>query len=350
MKSEKKLIITIAAVFLLLIAAVSFSGCLGGDANHTDDGHDHAEDGHDHAEEGHDHAEEGDGHDHAEEGDGHDHSGHSHGDPNATYDPLDNASLSQIANGSKFLIAASVLPQTEFIEKVGGNRVIAISMIPPGAGHTFDPSPRQLEDLSKADLYMALGSGESFESENMGTFTELNPNMTVVNSSKGVTLISGDSHIWTSPKVAIQMVENTYEGLAGLDSANASYYRANADAYIHELEHLDEEMTTELANLPSRYFMVYHPAWGYLSRDYNLTQIGVEVDGKEPTPQELTNFVNIANEHHITLIFVQEQVSVAGATALAEEIHGSVYVIDPLAKNYVENTEHICHVFADSLH
>lgn len=315
MKFKKSNLIFPAVVVVLLIAAVSFSGCLGDD--HFD-------------------------------GDGHD-----HGDPNATYDPLDNESVNQILNGSKILVAASVVPQTEFIEKVGGDNVIAISMIPAGAGHTYDPSPRQLEDLSKADLYMQLGSGEPFETNNMKTFTELNSNMTVINSSEGVTLIqsgnSTDPHIWTSPKVAVAMVENTYKGLVSVDPSNESYYRANADAYIKELEALDTGLTNELSGLDSRNFMVYHPAWGYFARDYNLTQIAVEVDGKEPAPKDIVKFIDLAKENNISVIFVQEQVSVSGATAIAEGFGGSVYVIDPLAKNYVENMRHVGQVLAENM-
>lgn len=310
----------LTAVLLLVLTAVSFSGCL------------------DLGELGHDHDNEDD---------------HDHGDPNASYDPLDDESLNQILNGSKIPVAASVVPQTEFIEKVGGDKVIAFSMIPAGAGHTYDPSPRQLEDLSKADIYVQLGSGEPFETNHMNTFTELNPNMTVINSSENLTLIqngnSTDPHIWTSPKCAVIMVENIYQGLAESDPKNASYYRENADAYIIELQELDAELEAELSDLKTRNFMTYHPAWGYFARDYNLTQISVEVDGKEPAPKDIVNFIQIAQENNISVIFVQEQVSVTGATAIAQGFGGEVFIIDPLAKNYVENTREAGWILAEEL-
>ena len=316
MESKKTLIVTVAAVFLVLVAAVSFSGCLG----NSDD---------------------------------HDHDDHDHGDPNAAYEALDNESVNQILNGSKILVAVSVVPQTEFVEKVGGDRVIAISMIPVGAGHTYDPSPRQLEDLSKARLYIRLDSGEPFENNYMNTFMQLNRNMTVVSASKGITLIkpgnSTDPHIWTSPKCAMVMVENTYEGLAQIDPANATYYRQNADAYLEELKDLDADLTEMLTDLSTRNFMIYHPAWGYLSRDYNLTQIAIEVDGKEPSPKAIAQYIDIAKENNIKVIFVQEQVSVSGAKAIAQGIGGVVYVIDPLAKNYVENMRHVGTVLSEKM-
>ncbi|MCL2549669.1 MAG: zinc ABC transporter substrate-binding protein [Methanimicrococcus sp.] len=321
MKSKKILFITAAMVFLVLIAAVSFSGCLD---DHDDHDHVHGPD-----------------------------CDHDHGDPNASYEALDNESVHQILNGSKILVAVSVVPQTEFVEKVGGDKVIAISMIPPGAGHNYDPSPRQLEDLSKASLYIRLDAGEPFENNYMNTFTQLNRNMTVVSASKGLTLIrsgnSTDPHIWTSPKCAMIMVENTYEGLAQIDPANASYYRENADAYLEELKELDADLEDMLSGLATRNFMIYHPAWGYLSRDYNLTQIAIEVDGKEPSPKAITQYIDTAKKNNIKVIFVQEQVSVSGAQAIAEGIGGVVYVIDPLAKNYVENMRHVGTVLSEKM-
>ncbi|MDL2261446.1 zinc ABC transporter substrate-binding protein [Methanimicrococcus sp. OttesenSCG-928-J09] len=320
MKSNLSKILLLTAVFILSIAAVSFSGCLGNeDSDHIHD----------------------------------EHCGHDHGDPNAAYDPLNNTTLAEIENGSKILVAVSVVPQTEFVEKVGGDKVIAISMIPQGAGHNYDPSPRQLEDLSKADLYMALGSGEPFEDKYLDTFKELNSKMPVGNSSTNLLLIqngnSNDPHIWTSPKSSVIMVENTYKSLSSIDPANESYYRQNADAYIKELEELDAELTAELADLKTRDFMVYHPAWGYFARDYNLTQIAVEVDGKEPSPKDITKYIDLAKANNISVIFVQEQVSVTGATAIAEGFGGEVYVIDPLAKNYVENMRKVGQILAEEM-
>jgi len=187
----------------------------------------------------------------------------------------------------------------------------------------------------------------------MRTFREINPNMTVVSSSEGITLIqtgrTADPHIWTSPRNAIIMVENTFRGLAMVDPKNEAYFRANADAYIEELKALDAELTDMLSDLSSRNFMVFHPAWGYFARDYNLTQIAIEVDGREPAPRDIVRFINIARENNISVIFVQEQVSMNSAVAIAEGFGGEVYVIDPLAKNYIENLRDVGQVLAQKM-
>ncbi|WP_338103314.1 metal ABC transporter solute-binding protein, Zn/Mn family [Methanolapillus millepedarum] len=278
---------------------------------------------------------------------------HGHGDATGNYAALNESALNQIKSGEKILVAVSVVPQSEFVEKVGGDKVVAISMIPQGAGHHYDPSPRQIEDLSNANMYVALGSGEIFETTHMNSFTQINPTMKIVNSSAGIKLIvngnTSDPHVWTSPKNAQIMVENICEGLAELDPANATYYEQNRDNYLTELTSLDSEVSNELSNLSNRNFMVYHPAWSYFAKDYQLNQIAAEIDGKEPTPKTLSKFIDLAKENNITVIFVQEQVSKTSAEAIAESVGAEVFVVDPLAKDYVNNTKYVANALAENL-
>ncbi|WNY26638.1 metal ABC transporter solute-binding protein, Zn/Mn family [Methanolapillus ohkumae] len=279
-------------------------------------------------------------------------SGHDH-ENSAAYTALNDSALKQIHSGEKILVAVSVVPQAEFVEKIGGDKVIAISMIPQGAAHHYDPSPRQIKDLSSAALYVQLGSGEIFETMHMDAFGQLNPAMKIINSSTGIALIvSGnttDPHVWTSPKNAQIMVKNICDGLVEFDPANATYYEQNRDSYLRELETLDVEITDELSSLSNLNFMVYHPAWSYFARDYNLNQIAAEIDGKEPTPKTLSAFMDMAEENNITVIFVQEQVSTTGAKAIADSVGAKVFVINPLAKDYVNNTRHVSELLAENL-
>ena len=37
----------------------------------------------------------------------------------------------------------------------------------------------------------------------------------------------------------------------------------------------------------SKGFLLFHPAWGYFARDYGLSQVSIELEGKEPSPGKL---------------------------------------------------------------
>src|SRR5690606_9983632 len=64
----------------------------------------------------------------------------------------------------KIVVAVTIPPQQEFVERVGGDHVRVVLLVPPGADpHTYEPTPGVLADVSEADLYAVVGSGIEFE-------------------------------------------------------------------------------------------------------------------------------------------------------------------------------------------
>ncbi|KAF5039323.1 High-affinity zinc uptake system binding-protein ZnuA [anaerobic digester metagenome] len=145
------------------------------------------------------------------------------------------------------------------------------------------------------------------------------------------------------------MVEEIYEGLVELDPENEAYYAQNRDAYLEELDALDTRIREKLEGKEEKNFMVYHPSWGYFAADYGLNMISVEIEGKEPSAQDLTELVDLAKEKDVKVIFVQAQFSTRSAEVLAQEIGGEVVAVDPLAKNYIENMDSVSDIFARNL-
>mgnify|MGYP000672152384 CR=1 FL=1 len=242
----------------------------------------------------------------------------------------------------KIKVVVTILPQAEFVEKVGGEKVHVIVMIPPGySPHSYEPKPSQLMEVSKARIYFQVGSGVEFEITHMKRLISINANMLVVNCSEGIDIIDRDPHVWLSPRNAKVMVINIYKALARIDPKNEGYYRHNMERYLRELDRLDEELRLILSNITNRVFMVYHPAWGYFAHEYNLTQIPVEREGKRPTIKGMAMLIDQARRMNIKVIFVSPQFDVKSAQAIAEEIGGKVIFADPLAKNYINNLKSI---------
>jgi zinc transport system substrate-binding protein len=277
--------------------------------------------------------------------------------------------------GETIIVAVSLLPQAEFVEKVGGDKVKTIVIIPPGADpHTYEPSPRELGEVSEARMYVTVGVDMPFEKMWIDRFDSINSGTLIVNSSKGIKIkalahdhqegeedehageqkadrveTQLDPHIWTSPANVKIMVEDVYEGLAKIDPGNKTYYAQNRDAYLKELDALDARIREKLEGKKERNFMVYHPSWGYFAADYNLTMIPVEIEGKEPSAQDLAKLVDLAKKKNVKVIFVQPQFNAGSAQAVAEEIGGEVVPVDPLAKDYVTNMDKVSDIFARNL-
>jgi zinc transport system substrate-binding protein len=239
-------------------------------------------------------------------------------------------------------VVVTILPQAEFVESVGGEKVTVTVMVPPGQEpHTYAPTINQLADLKQARIYAKVGSGVEFELAHMDSIVEANRNMLVVDCSKSVELIENDPHIWLSPRNAKIMVENICDGLIQVDPQNREYYIQNENEYLAKLDELDADINSSLAGIANRWFIVFHPAWGYFARDYNLTQLAIEIEGKTPSPKDVANVVQEAKEHNIKVVFASPEFDVKSAQTIAEAIGGRVAFIDPLARDYINNMHQV---------
>ncbi len=133
------------------------------------------------------------------------------------------------------------------------------------------------------------------------------------------------------------MAQNICAGLVQVDPANQDYYEENRTDYLEQLAKLDSEITESLSEVENRRFIVFHPAWGYFARDYDLIQIAVEQDGKEPDIDYRIRLIEEAKEHDIRVVFLSPQYPTKSADVIAGEIGGRVVIIDPLAKDFIGN-------------
>ena len=240
----------------------------------------------------------------------------------------------------KIRVAATIAPLGEFVEIVGGDKVVVTVIVPPGAEpHTFEPTPSQMREVAKADLYVMNGAGLEFW---MNKVLEVNKKMVIVDSSKGVALLqeSGgemDPHIWISLRNAGLQVNNICSGLIQVDPINRDYYTKNRDNYLQKLQSLDEELSRGFISTKNKIFIVHHPAWAYFARDYGLQEVPLMENEKEPGPKYLGEVVDLAKKNNIITIFVEPEYNPKAAEVIAREMNASIIRLDPLAKNYLEN-------------
>ena len=255
-------------------------------------------------------------------------------------------------------VFVSVLPQATFVARVGGEHVKVSALTRPGQNHeTFEPTPQQVADIARADLF--IGIGMPFEQAWLPRLRAANPRMRVLDAREGIDLLpldhhdhegdpghagpvptadeAGDPHLWTSPLLAARMSASIRDTLAELDPAHAEDYGRNQAEFAAELAALDQEIRLQLKDLPSRTFLVFHPAWGYFAQAYGLTQVPIEQGGKEPGARTLVTLIEQARRDQIRVVFIQPQSDPRFAEQIAHAINGQVIAIDPLAPDYVAN-------------
>ena len=241
----------------------------------------------------------------------------------------------------KINIIVSILPQVEFAKNIGKDEVSVSAMIPPGfSPAAYEPSVEQLKKLSEANLYIRIGH-IPFEKAQMKKLADLNPEMKIVDSSEGIKIYENDPHIWLSPRLVKIQVENIYLALAKTDPENKDFYEKNKNEYLVRLDNLDIELQNAFSGMQGKKILVFHPAFGYLAKDYGFEQIAIEIEGKEPSVENLADVINLAKKEDIKTIFVQKQFSQKSAEAIAQQIDGIVIPLDPLAEDYIENLREI---------
>lgn len=251
----------------------------------------------------------------------------------------------------------SIAPLKPIVEGILGDDFEVSVLVPQGASpETFEPTPKQLSEVESARFVFGTGLLE-FEQELLYRIAR---NEQIINLSQGINLLAGtcshahhthtkcshnhahgiDPHIWCSPKSLAKMTENIYNAIAREmpDSVN---YDKNYTTLCIKLLELDEEISELCRQSPRSTFVIYHPALTYLARDYGLTQIAVEHEGKEPSAKHLAKIIEQARAEGVKHIFYQSEFPASSVEAICKDTNATAVEINPLDEDIFENIRHI---------
>jgi zinc transport system substrate-binding protein len=273
--------------------------------------------------------------------------------------------FSAIALYAKPAITVSILPQQYMAEKIAGDTVDILVMVSPNANHeTYEPKPSQMKLLAKSDIYFAIGL--PFEKAWLDRFTAVSPKMSIIDIGAEVEKIELaehdhhdhdehgehtnhdehdedelDPHIWLDPVLVKIQSKTIADALSSKYPQNAAFYMKNYENFAKELDELDAKLSKKLDALKNRSFFVFHPSWGYFAKRYDLEQIFVEVEGKEPKAAELIEIVKEAKAKSIKALLVEPQVSEKNAKIVADEIGAKLIKVDPMKKDLSKNLDEL---------
>jgi zinc transport system substrate-binding protein len=146
-----------------------------------------------------------------------------------------------------------------------------------------------------------------------------------------------DPHVWLSPPLVRVMAQRVRDALITADPGGEDGYHARFSGFARDVDVLDRRILDLFEGCRRRRFMVFHPSWGYFSRAYGLRMLPVELEGKQPGPQELSKLIELAKKRSIRSIFVQPQFSTKSARVIANAVDGEVVTLDPLAEDWLAN-------------
>lgn len=285
-------------------------------------------------------------------------------------------------------VVASFYPLYDFAVKIAGEHADVVNLVPAGVdSHDWSPKLREMQQIAEADLFLYLGAGYEGWVEDFLAALDSVEGPAAVEVSRGTDLIrlsearadgaradghgvengnghagghadedghandraeedghadesvhahdhthNVDPHVWLSPKQAVVLAANIKDALVGADPDHRDDYEARYNQLVGQLDGLDARMKKVAAEATKQTFIVSHESFGYLARDYGLTQIGVMgiAPDAEPTARKLQEIREAAEALDIRYILFEELVSPKVAETLAESLGIETLVLNPL--------------------
>lgn len=256
----------------------------------------------------------------------------------ATLALLSVACATQKSGDNEKTIFVTIAPLQHLAEELTCGDFSVELLVKQGASpETFEPTSSDIARLSDAELVFSTGliSFEHSLTHNLGDM--------VVDLSEGITTLGGtcshhhcnhshgiDPHIWTSPRELHTMVGNMHRALMS-HYPDSTKYNDAAERIIARIDSLDSYCQARLGDGTKRAIMIYHPAYTYLAHNYNIEQIAIENEGKEPTAKHLIELVERGRQMGIRTIFHQPQYSACKIGSIADELNAEIVVTDPLS-------------------
>jgi zinc transport system substrate-binding protein len=274
-------------------------------------------------------------------------------------------------------ITVSIRPQKYLIEQIAGDRFNIHILVPDGSGpETYEPTPKQMQEISKSRACFITGLLD-FEKSWINEVSGLYPDILVVDLSQGVNLIiseqgktggheghqhdaedhqdhqhhhqnhneveghnhSGtDPHIWLSLKELKIQSNNVLKTLVELDPDSKGYYTNNHSNFVKYLDSSDAEIQSKISSYGKQVvYMIYHPSLSYFARDYNLEQIPIELEGKEPGPGYMKELIDIAKAKGLKTIYYSPQLDKRSPETIAQQLGIKAKQFNDLEEDIVKN-------------
>lgn len=260
-------------------------------------------------------------------------------------------------------VVTTLFPLFDWARVIGGERADVNLLLPPGVeAHAFEPTPRDIIAINKADLFIYTGETmEPWVRNVLGSLT--NRDLMIVDSSEGIDYMEEagieeararahrdpvhhrekevvrhhdnsegrhtdhhggkDPHIWLEFGNARTMVDHIARAFGEKDPAFADLYLSRAAEYNVRLMELERTYERILAGCRHK-TLVYggHFAFGYLAARYRLKHIspfqGFTPDA-EPTPKRIAELIDYMKKSGMKALFFEEGIEPRVARVLGRE-------------------------------
>jgi zinc transport system substrate-binding protein len=254
-------------------------------------------------------------------------------------------------------VAASIKPIHALVASVMQG-VGTPSLIVDGnnSPHTYNMKPSDAAMLEKAQVIFWVGEElEAFLEKPLTTLGKNAKTVSVINA-KGVSTLpvredenfaahaeegdehhhdSADAHIWLDTENAKSILQAVADTLSEVDPGNAQTFKANAQKAASDIDLLTAEINATLSPAKGRGFLVFHDAYQYFERRFDIPASGAIA----LNPENATGAATISKlkeqitEGKIKCVFSEPQFDSKLTSLLLEGSSAKAAVLDPLGAN-----------------
>ena len=234
-------------------------------------------------------------------------------------------------------VTVTIPPYKYFVDQIAKGKVDVNVMVSNGNNpETYEPYAQQMMELSKSALYLKVGS-IGFEQTWMKKLQDNAPDMKVIDTSVGIKPAKTpggniDPHVWMSCSNARIIASNILKALCELEPKNKAFFEKNYQSLLSIIDKRDSIIKEGFEKNPDlvRKFVIYHPILTYFARDYQLEQLAIEEEGREPSAAQLKSLIERARKEKIKYCLIQAEFANRNTTTFINESHTKPMDINPL--------------------
>lgn len=236
----------------------------------------------------------------------------------------------------------------DVVRNVGQNCVAVTQMMGAGVDpHLYRATEGDVFTLLDADIIFYSGLNlEARLAEIFERMPDITPIVTIPVSEaipedmrlKEVGFDQTDPHVWMDVERWSYTVGAVREGLSAHDPEHSDFYAANADAYLVQLEALDQYIHDQMARVPveQRVLITAHDAFQYYGNAYDIEVFAPQgiTTSTEAGVEDIRRTIDLIASRDIPAVFVESSVPpdiveaiIAGAEARGQTVRigGSLY-------------------------
>jgi ABC-type Zn uptake system ZnuABC Zn-binding protein ZnuA len=251
------------------------------------------------------------------------------------------AAAAPAAGATRMVATTSDLAQ--LVSAVGEDLVEVETLVPPASDpEAFEPRPRDLDKLQRAELIVRVGLGYDYWLDKL-LVQAGNPRLRrggpgYVDGSAGIPLLdvrsasgpndaghahgAANPHYWLDPQNAVIITGGIAEALIASFPAERARLVANRNRFVSELTRRIAAWTEQAAAFAGASFIAYHNSWPYFARRFRLNVVDfIELKpGISPSPARIAKLIADGRRNQVRAVLHEPYEPEEASRLLAERL------------------------------